>query len=682
MCTPEKYISVSEYAEKYSVSKVAIYKAVKQGRLISKEDFAELSSTSSSTRKKKRMLLFVEDRDVFAGDIFDQSDLENLAIKASGPRQVGYVLQTNLGGSTDIQDWTNDVLNLQVEKVSSLFVDTVFVCFPTVVRVLIVNSREVFEAVKECQEQHASILKTLGVAQEWEFEGRDITGDYFETDEGIFREGLQIYRVSTCNLGFEKAIDFIFNVAHGLESKANFRFRGRSLKNHAHVLQVDITRNIAGAVKSYMYPPMIDGFEAKVNKHWVGLNCHTYIDRSEHEDLSFDYGDCLEAKVYDKAKFQLETQSVSKNFGQGYQYFLSSPQANIDESLRNKICLGRGFGRVETRFKTFLLTQLLDRGKEEFSRIVRKINDQHITKLAPILTRRTSINESFERFWSSVKATVSVYDKETGEWYLFFGANRLTGKAQGLTGEGFRSLDEAIKYRSIRHIPHIQFDIVPILEKERTGEVIDALRIALESPDVMRYEKGNKKAKFYRIEKARMFAPCLGKANLVYASEERGSQSKLCSLSFAGKGLDNFPFEPQIENPRPRRVQMERVIRDLSFSAFKKIVFTRSNACAKSRARRAYSEIVNSNGVEEKLDTAFLFSQMKDRKEKILAGGRHRGILFEKEEKAYLLRGKDIFLIGKSFKSFDRKLLGQEVSVVVKKRKNRKGISITKAPKL
>ena len=661
---PDKtaYISISEYANKYECSKVAVYEAIKAKRI--QWDTAKVNG---------KTIKVVQDVD-FTCRTKEQS-IEKGAILARSPLSLLRHYQDLHGGSVSKCAWIKNMEGIDVSLPAyqdpTIFVDTVFVAFPSTF--VLTSKTEDMDSVKVSSNSNlqareyitANLSERQGGQKHYPFDAKILTdipqskpfvidnstkildtakkindaklatGDYW---------GYQVYRVSTCN----SDKDFILKAVHDIAN--NVDGKGLSNGNPIYIYKVDVTSNVPGAVEPIgghnQYA--ICHMEAKDNHDYVGDCCQTYVvfdgkahskenkntscipfnvskiedvrQEIENAPLSTRYSllfnrwledqgkgtTTLEVKIYDKARFQMEVGAVESTIGSNLEHFLSSPQENIREHVKDN--LDKGMGRVETRF----LGAACFIGKDAML----KAHRAFVPLLSSIYLHETPVNWSIESFMHTLKATTSmvVEGEEGKDFFAAHWQNGVTGKITGIEmpRASQERIDYFINYCTIRHVPHIHF--ILSVEDEK-GANIDEKDIQ-EIPS--RREKYGKDKTFandfrskhlYRVKEVYVSAPSsTGIANLNLSSDDRNN---LLGKSFREIGLHAMPFEPQRLPPK------ERVFTQVDSSERVKLVLrTPSFKSCKYRAKAAIQRlqmVAKRDLTDSLLDTSLVFKADKSK---------------------------------------------------------------------
>jgi len=157
------------------------------------------------------------------------------------------------------------------------------------------------------------------------------------------------------------------------------QFGGQLTLNNTVVrwCNIDFTDNFPGAVKPIAQKerkPILGGsYVPKTNAHWVGLQCITFTENTEaarpYAPVRYNVEDAegnkravqyqlggVDAKVYCKFAFHLETTSVASSTGNNLCNLFRSPSTNIHNAMRDAEVQQHGFGRLELRFSDLAKT--------------------------------------------------------------------------------------------------------------------------------------------------------------------------------------------------------------------------------------------------------------------------------------------------------------------------------------
>ncbi len=662
---PDKtaFISVSEYANKYECSKVAVYEAIKAKRI--QWDTAKVNG---------KTIKVVKDVD-FTCRTKEQS-IEKGAILARSPLSLLRHFQDLHGGSVSKCAWIKNIqggvdVSLPVYQDPTIFVDTVFIAFPsTFVLTSKVEDMDSVVVSSTCNLRArnyitANLSERQDGQKDYPFDTKIITnipqskpfvidfntkildtpkkindakletGDYW---------GYQVYRVSTCNSDKDFILKAVYDIANNVDN------RGMSNGNPIYIYKVDVTSNVPGAVEPVgghnQYA--IRHMEAKDNHDYVGDCCHTYVvfdgkaHSKENKNLSCipfnvskiedvrqgienaplsarysllfsrwleDQGkgtSTLEVKIYDKARFHMEVGAVESTIGSNLWHFLSSSQENI--RLHVKDNLDKGMGRVETRF----LGAACFIGKDAML----KAHRAFVPLLSSVYLHETPVNWSIDSFMHTVKATTSmVVEGEDGrDFFAAHWQNGVTGKITGveMARVSQERINYFINYCTIRTLPHIHY--ILSVEDEK-GVNIDEKDIQ-EIPS-RREKKGRGKTyandfrskHLYKVKEVYVSAPSAsGIANLNTSSDDRND---LLGKSFREIGLHAMPFEPQRLPPKERTftqvASSERVKLVLRTPSFK------SCKCRAKAAIQRLQTVAKKDLTESLLDTSLVFKADKSK---------------------------------------------------------------------
>ena len=158
------------------------------------------------------------------------------------------------------------------------------------------------------------------------------------------------------------------------------QFGGQLTLNNTVVrwCNIDFTDNFPGAVKPVAQKerkPILGGsYVPKTNAHWVGLQCITFTENTDaaarpYAPVRYNVEDAegngravqyqlggVDAKVYCKFAFHLETTSVASTTGNNLCNLFRSPSTNIHNAMRDAEVQQHGFGRLELRFSDLAKT--------------------------------------------------------------------------------------------------------------------------------------------------------------------------------------------------------------------------------------------------------------------------------------------------------------------------------------
>lgn len=659
---PDKtaFISIAEYANKYECSKVAVYEAIKAKRI--QWDTAKVNG---------KTIKVVKDVD-FTCRTKEQS-IEKGAILARSPLSLLRHFQDLHGGSVSKCAWIKNIqggvdVSLPVYQDPTIFVDTVFIAFPSTFRISRGNDTEsaiINDVAKAVQYVTDVLVEDRNKKARTELDYKvvtnipqskpfvlDINTKILDTPKSIKDAklengdywGYQVHRVSTCNYDRDSILKAVHDIANNVDGKG--MWNGLPV----YIYKVDVTSNVPGAVEPVgghnQYA--IRHMEAKDNHDYVGDCCHTYVvfdgkaHSKENKNLSCipfnvskiedvrqgienaplstrysllfsrwleDQGkgtSTLEVKIYDKARFHMEVGAVESTIGSNLWHFLSSSQENI--RLHVKDNLDKGMGRVETRF----LGAACFIGKDAML----KAHRAFVPLLSSVYLHETPVNWSIDSFMHTVKATTSmVVEGEDGrDFFAAHWQNGVTGKITGveMARVSQERINYFINYCTIRTLPHIHY--ILSVEDEK-GVNIDEKDIQ-EIPS--RRDKYGKDRTFandfrskhlYKVKEVYVSAPsATGIANLNTSSNDK---SDLLGKSFREIGLHAMPFEPQRLPPR------ERTFTQVASSERVKLILrTPSFVSCKYRAKAAIQRLQTVAKVdltESLLDTSIVFKADKSK---------------------------------------------------------------------
>lgn len=311
--TDLKYISISQYATKYGVSRDRVRRAIRN---------KALKATKES--QNGRIITMVEDADYINNPLSQKSAIEELAaspiIKTVGEYGLIRFIQNHFGGSVHDCTWALDSSpKTSIPESPTVFMDTVFLAFPSEMVVTIKGldvtpadpNLPVEEFVEDGSETFKSVTVSLRSTSNKDardyvqaqgmsdvsympFDRHIVTdlpysltitptelkmANLYSTASQVAEAGLsagsylgyQVYRVSTCNTPLAKMFNILENIGRNLHGAGTFN--GLPI----FVFKVDITSNLPGAVVPMDTPYSIGNMEYKSNKQYVGQCCHTYV---------------------------------------------------------------------------------------------------------------------------------------------------------------------------------------------------------------------------------------------------------------------------------------------------------------------------------------------------------------------------------------------------------------------
>lgn len=311
--TETPYISISQYAVKYGVSRDRVRRAVTN---------KALKTTKES--QNGRVITMVEDADYINNPLSHKSAIQELAsspvIKTVGEHGLIRFLQNHFGGSVHDCTWALDSSpKTSIPESLTVFMDTVFLAFPSEMLVSVKgqentpldSSLSMEDSVEDGSDTYKGVKVSLSPlsnksAKEYvqaqgmsdvshmpfdrhiltdipysttilptELQGANIYTTAAQVVEANLPAGsylgYQVYRVSTCNTPVSKMFSILENI--GKNQHGAGTFNGLPI----FVFKVDITSNLPGAVVPMDTPYSIGNMEYKSNKQYVGQCCHTYV---------------------------------------------------------------------------------------------------------------------------------------------------------------------------------------------------------------------------------------------------------------------------------------------------------------------------------------------------------------------------------------------------------------------